>query len=69
MSFGGPEPKAAPPLPDVPQSPAPPPAFGLQNPARGPQGSKPKKQSMMPSFLGADSTPQQAFSGKTLLGQ
>jgi hypothetical protein len=48
-------------------APTPPPAF-----ASDPQGKKPKTKSPFSTFLGAGSAPtapQQASSGKTLLGQ
>jgi hypothetical protein len=59
---------AAPPqgtLPQVPNAPPPPPMFGAQTTP----GSKPKRQSFFPTFLGTGSTPEAGQLGqKTLLG-
>jgi hypothetical protein len=63
MSFGSPP--APPPLPSVPQAPAPPMMFG-QN---APQGQKPGRKGMTPTFLGTMLTPPNAQMGtKTLMG-
>jgi hypothetical protein len=63
MSFGSPPP--APPLPTLPQAPAPPPMFGQTSP----QGQKPARKGMTPTFLGTALTPQVGQTGmKTLMG-
>jgi hypothetical protein len=52
-------------LPMIPNAPSPPPLFGA---AQTP-GSKPKRQSFFPTFLGTGDTPQAGGWGqKTLLG-
>lgn len=62
MSFAAPD---TPPLPVVPGAPTPPPVFG----ERAGQKKKPQ-QSMQPTFLGTQATPQAGQVGsKTLLGQ
>lgn len=52
-------------LPQIPNAPAPPPLFGAQQQP----GSKPKRQSFFPTFLGSGDVPQPGSLGqKTLLG-
>ena len=63
MSFGSPP--APPPLPVVPQAPNPPMMFGQNQP----QGQKPGRTPMTPTFLGTMLTPMPSQSGmKTLMG-
>lgn len=62
MSFDSPSPQ----LPAVGTAPPPPPLFGADP---NNSGSKPKKKSMQPTFLGNGTTPTQGQLGqKTLLG-
>lgn len=57
-------PSASPALPALPTAVPPPPMFG-----QNPQGKKPQRKSMQPSFLGTGSMPQAGQLGnKTLLG-
>jgi hypothetical protein len=52
-------------LPQIPNAPPPPPMFGAQQQP----GSKPKRASFFPTFLGTGSTPEAGQLGqKTLLG-
>jgi hypothetical protein len=63
MSFGTP-PSGQ--LPMIPNAPSPPPMFGQ---ADSSPGTKPKRQSFFPTFLGTGDTPQAGQVGnKTLLG-
>ena len=52
------------PIPQMPQAPPPPPAYGMQNEAT----RKPKKQPMTPTFLSAAMSPQGGQTYGTTLG-
>lgn len=61
MGFLAPEPPPATPAPEMPKPPS---------PVTEPQGARPRRRSMSPTFLGGDATPGAGnIGGKTLLGQ